>query len=162
MLHRRYAPYEEAARRSGSCPASFTRVSWLTYAGATVVLWTGWSFLGVIALRTVSAAQATVLFGIATVAVGAVGIALAGRDASWTASGFGVAALSGLAGSVGMATFYLALDRGKASHVVPVIGVYPAIVALLSVAFLSERLSALQALGVALAVTGVVLVGAGG
>ena len=45
--------------------------------------------------------------------------------------------------------------------VVPVIGVYPAFVALLAVAFLSERLSAMQAAGVLLAVTGVILVGAG-
>jgi transporter family protein len=73
-----------------------------------------------------------------------------------------VAAISGGCGALGMATFYLALDSGKASSVVPVIGVYPAFVALLAVAFLSESLSAVQALGVALAVTGVVLVGAGG
>jgi drug/metabolite transporter (DMT)-like permease len=41
------------------------------------------------------------------------------------------------------------------------IGIYPAIVALLSVAFLGERLSALQYFGVLLAVTGVMLIGAG-
>ena len=137
-------------------------MGWLAFAGATVVLWTGWSFLGVIALRDVSAAQVTLMFGIASVIVGAVGLAVAERSASWSGSGLWVAALSGIAGSVGMATFYLALDKGKASHVLPVIGVYPAIVALLSVAFLSESLTALQALGVALAVAGVVLVGTGG
>ena len=43
----------------------------------------------------------------------------------------------------------------------PMIGLYPAIVALLSVAFLGERLSAVQYVGVLLAVTGVVLLGAG-
>jgi hypothetical protein len=45
-------------------------VTWLAYAIATVGLWTGWSFLGAIALRSVNAAQATLLYGIATVAVG--------------------------------------------------------------------------------------------
>jgi uncharacterized membrane protein len=65
-------------------------------------------------------------------------------------------------GGAGLVTFYLALDRGKASLVAPVIGVYPAMVALLSVAFLSERMTAIQAIGVCLAVTGVVLVGSGG
>jgi transporter family protein len=136
-------------------------VSWLGYALTTVVLWTGWSFIGVLALRTVSAAQATLVFGIATVLVGVVGLAVGARGASWSPPGLGLAAVSGICGSVGMATFYLALDHGKASSVAPIIGIYPAFVALLAVAFLSERLSGLQVLGVGLAVTGVVLVGAG-
>ena len=137
-------------------------MSWLAYALATVVLWTAWSFLGVIALRDVSAAHATLVFGVAVVIVGAASLALGDRNGSWSPSGLTAAAISGGCGALGMATFYLALDHGKASSVVPVIGVYPAFVALLAVAFLSETLSAVQAIGVALAVTGVVLVGAGG
>ena len=137
-------------------------MSWLAYALATVVLWTLWSFLGVIALRDVSAGQATLVFGIAVVIVGVASLALGDRGGTWSPSGLTVAALSGGCGALGMATFYLALDHGKASSVVPVIGVYPAFVALLAVAFLSETLSAVQAVGVALAVLGVVLVGTGG
>ena len=137
-------------------------MSWLVYALATVVLWTAWSFLGVIALRDVSAAQTTLVFGVCVVVVGLASLALGGRGGSWSPSGLTVAAISGGCGALGMATFYLALDHGKASSVVPVIGVYPAFVALLAVAFLSETLSAVQALGVALAVLGVILVGTGG
>jgi transporter family protein len=137
-------------------------MSWLVYALATVVLWTAWSFLGVIALRDVSPAHATLAFGVATVVVGTAYLLLGDRGRSWSASGLTVAAISGSCGALGMATFYLALDHGKASNVVPVIGIYPAFVALLAVAFLSETLSAVQAIGVALAVTGVVLVGTGG
>ncbi len=136
-------------------------MSWLAYALSTVVLWTGWSFIGVLALRSVSAGQATLVFGLTTVVVGAVSLAVAGRGTSWPAPGVGLALVSGICGSLGMATFYLALDNGKASNVAPVIGVYPVFVALLAVGFLSERLSALQAVGVGLAVTGVILVGAG-
>ncbi len=137
-------------------------MSWLAYALATVVLWTAWSFLGVIALKDVTAAHATFVFGIAVVVVGVASLVLSDRGGSWSPSGLTVAAISGGCGALGMATFYLALDHGKASSVVPVIGVYPAFVALLAVAFLSESLSALQAIGVGLAVTGVVLVGTGG
>ena len=137
-------------------------MNWLVYALATVVLWTAWSFLGAIALKDVSAAQATLVFGVAVVIVGAVSLVLGDREGSWSPSGLTVAGISGGCGALGMATFYLALGRGEASSVVPVIGVYPAFVALLAVAFLSERLSAVQAIGVALAVTGVVLVGTGG
>ena len=137
-------------------------MSWLAYALATVVLWTAWSFLGVIALKEVTAAQATLVFGVAVVVVGVASLVLGDRGGSWSPSGLTVAALSGGCGALGMATFYLALVHGKASSVVPIIGVYPAFVALLAVAFLSERLSVVQAVGVALAVTGVVLVGTAG
>ena len=137
-------------------------MSWLAYALATVVLWTAWSFLGVIALRDVSAAHATLVFGVAVVIVGLGSLLLGDRGGSWSPSALTVAAISGGCGALGMATFYLALDHGKASSVVPVIGIYPAFVALLAVAFLSESLSAAQAAGVALAVVGVVLVGTGG
>jgi bacterial/archaeal transporter family protein len=137
-------------------------VTWLAYALTTVLLWTGWSFLGKIALRTVPPVQATILFGVASVVVGAVVLALGQRAGSWSPGTLWLSALSGLLGGIGLVTFYLALDRGRASLVAPVIGIYPALVALLSVAFLSERLSAVQALGVALAVTGVVLISAGG
>ena len=52
-----------------------------------------------------------------------------------------------------------ALSQQKA---VPVIGFYPAVVAVASVLFLDEKLSALQVAGVAFAVAGVVLIGAAG
>ena len=137
-------------------------MTWLAYALSTVVLWTGWSFLGAVATRSVTAAQATLVFGVATVIAGAVALALSERAATWSASGLAVAAISGACGATGMITFYLALDSGKASNVVPVIGVYPVLVAILAVAFLAERLTLTQAAGVVLAVGGVILIGSGG
>ena len=137
-------------------------MSWLALALTTVVLWTGWSFLGKVALDNASPFQATVLFGLASVAAGAVTLAFTDRELSWSLSGLWLAALSATLGGIGLVTFYLALDRGPASLVAPVVGMYPALVAVLSVTLLSERLSALQAVGVGLAVLGVVLVGAGG
>ena len=138
-------------------------MTWLGFALLTVVLWTGWSFLGKIALEKAAPLQATILFGVASVVVGAVSLALFGqRSQSWSPGTLWLAAVSGTLGGLGLVTFYLALERGKASLVAPVIGMYPALVALLSVAFLSERLSAVQAVGVLLAITGVVLVGSGG
>ena len=136
-------------------------MTWLAFALLTAALWTGWSFLGKVALDTAAPIQATILFGVATVIVGGVGLALGQRTASWSPATVWLAAISGSLGALGMITFYLALERGKASPVAPVIGVYPAIVALLSVALLSERVSAVQALGIGLAVVGVMLIGAG-
>jgi transporter family protein len=137
-------------------------VGWLLYTLLTVVLWAGWSFLGKVALDRTTSVQATVVFGLVTALVGAVAIALGQRTTSWSPSALWIAGLSALSGGVGMTTFYLALQQGRASVVVPMIGLYPAIVALLAVVFLSERLSPVQYCGILLAVIGVVLLGAGG
>jgi bacterial/archaeal transporter family protein len=137
-------------------------MSWLALALLTAALWTCWSFLGKVGLKTAAPIQATILFGVATVAIGAVSLVLGQRAESWSPGALWVAAASATLGALGMVTFYLALDRGKASLVAPVIGVYPALVALLSVVFLSERLSVVQVIGVGLAIAGVILVGSGG
>lgn len=149
------APAERAA-------PTLCRMTWLIYALATVALWTGWSFLSKVALKSVPPLQAAVLFGIAAAAISAATLALGDRAVSWSPSALWLASLSAVFGATGTVTFYVALERGKASLVAPVIGIYPAIVALLSVAFLSERLSPVQAVGVTLAVAGVVLIGTGG
>ena len=102
------------------------------------------------------------MFGVVAALVGAAAIAARPADVVVVVRrAAGSPALSALSGSIGLITFYLALQEGKASVVVPMIGLYPAIVALLAVAFLDERLSVVQYAGVLLAVTGVVLLGAG-
>jgi transporter family protein len=136
-------------------------VGWPLYTLTTVVLWAMRSFLGKLALDRTTSVQATVVFGIIAFAVGLVAMAAGQRTTSWSPGALWIAALSGLCGSAGLITFYLALQQGKASVVVPMIGLYPAIVAGLSVAFLEERLSLVQCAGVLLAVTGVMLLGAG-
>ena len=137
-------------------------MSWLAYALLTVALWTGWSFLGKLALERATPVQATIVFGLASVGAGVVALLAGQRAASWGPGALWLTAVSAACGGAGLVTFYLALDRGQASLVAPMIGLYPALVAVLSVAFLSERLSAVQVTGVLLAVTGVVLIGAGG
>jgi bacterial/archaeal transporter family protein len=136
-------------------------VGWLLYTLMNVVLWAGWSFLGKLALDRTTSVQATVMFGLVAALVGVAAIALGQRTSSWSFGALWLAALSALSGSIGLITFYLALQEGRASVVVPMIGLYPAIVALLAVAFLDERLSPLQYAGVLLAVTDVALLGAG-
>jgi bacterial/archaeal transporter family protein len=88
---------------------------------------------------------------------GTVAIAPGQRTTSWSPGALWLA----LCGAVGLITFSPALQQGRASIVVPVIGLYPAIVALLSVGFLGDRLSGVEYAGIELAVTGIVLLGAG-
>jgi transporter family protein len=136
-------------------------VAWLAYTLITVALWTGWSFIGKIALDHTTSVQATIIFGVVTALIGLFAVLIGQRTTSWSPSALWLAVLSALSGGTGMITFYLALQKGKASAVVPIIGLYPAIVALLSVAFLGEKLNGIQYFGILLAVTGAVLIGAG-
>ena len=137
-------------------------MGWLFYSLTTVVLFALWSVLGKVALRTATPVQTTILYGVAAALIAVVAIGFGQRTAGWSVSVLWVGVLSALCGALGLLTFYLALDRGSASLAVPVIGFYPAVVAVLSVAFLGEKLSALQIVGVALAVSGVALIGAAG
>jgi bacterial/archaeal transporter family protein len=136
-------------------------VAWLAYTLITVALWAGWSFIGKIALDRTTSVQATIVFGVVTAIVGVVAVLLGQRTTSWSPGALWLSALAAVSGGAGLITYYLALQQGKASVVVPVVGLYPAIVALLSVAFLGEKLSAIQYVGVLLVATGAVLLGAG-
>ena len=135
-------------------------MGWLFYSLTTVALFALWSLLGKVALRTATPVQTTLLYGIAAALVAVAAIAMGQRTAGWSPGTLWVGALSAACGALGLLTFYLALDRGSASLAVPVIGFYPAVVAVAAVLFLDERLNAVQALGVALAVAGVALIGA--
>jgi uncharacterized membrane protein len=135
-------------------------MGWLFYSLTTVALFALWSVLGKVALRTATPVQTTLMYGAAAAIVAVVAIAAGQRTAGWSPGVLWVGALSAVSGALGLLTFYLALDRGSASLAVPVIGFYPAVVAVASVLFLDERLSALQVVGVALAVAGVALIGA--
>ena len=135
-------------------------MGWLFYSLTTVVLFALWSVLGKVALRTATPVQTTILYGVAAALVALVAIGFGQRTAAWSAGVLWVGVLSAACGALGLLTFYLALDRGNASLAVPVIGFYPAVVAVASVLFLDEKLSALQVAGVALAVAGVALIGA--
>jgi bacterial/archaeal transporter family protein len=137
-------------------------MGWLFYSLTTVALFALWSLLGKIALRTATPAQTTLLFGVAAALVAVVAIGLGQRTAGWSPGTLWVGGLSAACGALGLLTFYLALDRGSASLAVPVIGFYPAVVAVAAALFLDEKLSALQVVGVALAVAGVALIGAAG
>ncbi|MGE4425345.1 MAG: EamA family transporter [Solirubrobacteraceae bacterium] len=134
-------------------------MTWLAYAAAAIVGFASWGVISKVALDHTGWPQASLLVGIVTVVVSAIAVALS--DGSWSTKGITVGAAAGLAAALGFIFFYLALDAGPASQVVPVIGVYPVLAAILAVIFLSESMSPVQVAGAGLAVTGVLLVGLG-
>lgn len=135
---------------------------WLAYGLTSVLFWGVWAFLGKVALRHLNWIQVGLLYGAGIVAIlGVLLFALRSRPPVWSWSGLSIGAAAGLLGTAGLVMFYLALERGKASVVVPLIGVYPIVTAILSVLFLGERLSGTQVAGVGLAVLAVLLISLG-
>jgi bacterial/archaeal transporter family protein len=128
------------------------------YAGLTILLWGAWGFFGKIAI---SRGMAPMGIFIAEIAVGCV-CALcvfpfsAGR--ARTMSGWNVfGVLSGLGLAIGLLFYYLALQRGHASLVVPLTAVYPLVSVVLANRVLGERLRPLEGFGIVLTVVGVTL-----
>ncbi len=135
-------------------------MGWVGYALLAAASLGVWGMLSKLALRHASWDQAVLMFGVASVAI--MGVIVLARGENWTSEGLWLSVLTGVVGVVAFIVYYLAVGKGQASSVIPVIGVYPAITALLSVVFLGERMSALQVAGVLLAVGGVLLIGLGG
>jgi transporter family protein len=133
-------------------------MQWIPYALVSAAGFAGWAFFGKIALRHATWTQVGLVYGTATVFL--FGALLLGRE-GWSFAGAngGALAASAVCGALGLLGFYLALDHGKASVVVPLVSVYPLITAVLAIAFLNESLTALQAIGVACTLGGVVLIG---
>ena len=130
-------------------------MNWIVYALVTVVLWGAWGTLGKVSLRNTSWVQASLIFGLVTVIGCAFLFGVLNRESNWRIADLGTAALTGVLGAVGLMTFYLALERGKASLVVPVSGLYPVLTVVLAVLFLGEHISKMQVVGVACAVAAV-------
>ena len=133
-------------------------MQWIPYALGAALGFGLWAFFGKLALRDANWMQVGLTYAAAAAALFAV-VLLSSAKRSFAGTNGWTLAASSVSGAVGLWLLYLALDRGKASVVVPMANVYPAIAAVLAVAFLGERLTALQVVGIALAVGGVVLIG---
>jgi transporter family protein len=63
--------------------------------------------------------------------------------------------------AIGTLLFLIALNHGKVSVIAPVSSIYPAIIVILAVKFLHEKITVKQSIGIAVIVTGLILVGFG-
>lgn len=72
--------------------------------------------------------------------------------------GFFYAVFAGVASSIAVVAFYMALSRGKATIIVPLTALYPVVTIILSRLFLHERTTLLQSLGIALAIIAILLI----
>jgi transporter family protein len=134
---------------------------WLILAIACVSFWGVWGFLAKlvttkgmhpVALSAISSITAALTSWVAF-------FFLAGAPWEKTEGHVSFALLVGVLGSAGAITFFLALQHGRASLVVPLSALYPAITILLSFFFLGERPTPLQGVGIILAMIASLLLG---
>jgi bacterial/archaeal transporter family protein len=135
-------------------------MGWVPYTIVAAAGFGAWAFLGKLALRHATWAQVGLAYALAsTILFAAIQFSRTGQNFAgvngWTLTG------SAVCGAVGLVAFYIALDHGKASVVVPIVSVYPLITAVLALAFLGESVTALQAVGIGCALGGVILIGVG-
>jgi transporter family protein len=134
--------------------------TWLIYATSCVGLWGIWGF----------AAKLTTARGVHPLALSAIS-SVTGAVLTWLmvyfvqpplergAPNLAFALVTGICGSLGGIAFFLALGHGRASIVVPLSSLYPAITILLSLFVLGEHPSATQTVGMVLALVASILLG---
>lgn len=131
---------------------------WLAPAVAFVVLEGALGITTKLALRSISWHQLLIWTAIGYALI-AVFLVVATGEMIPFGAGVGWAVLSGIFASFGLLLFFLALERGEASNVVPVTAAYPLVTALLAALVLSEEISPLRGLGTLLVVVGIIELG---
>lgn len=130
---------------------------WQFYAMLTWVVWGFWGYLPKRALASLDPRSVLVLEGLGGVVVALTILLSSGGRVAIDRTGMLAAVATGVCGLGGAYFFLLALERGKASVIVPFTSLYPLVTLGLSVLFLRERPSPANLLGIALAVAAVIL-----
>lgn len=124
---------------------------WYVYTALTVLTWGLWGIFSKLAANYAKPKQALLFQTVGVLAFAIVVLFMEKFHFEWSAAGFGWAALGGFFAFVGFLTFFAALDQGKASTVVTLSALYPLVTIVLSIAFLHERLTMRQGIGIVLA-----------
>jgi bacterial/archaeal transporter family protein len=124
---------------------------WMLYTILTVVTWGLWGVFSKLAANYTKPRQSILFQTVGVLAFALVVLVLERFHVEWTAAGFTWAALGGFFAFIGFLTFFAALVDGKVSTVVVLSALYPLVTILISVAFLHERLSGKQTVGIVLA-----------
>lgn len=133
-------------------------MSWLIPAMSFVLLEGALGITTKLALRSVSWRQLLLWTAVVYAVLAVLLIAVAkeripfGAGAEW-------AVISGILASSGLLIFFLSMERGEASKVVPVTAAYPLVTALLAALVLSEEIGVVRGLGTLLVVVGIVELG---
>ncbi len=124
---------------------------WFVYTLLTVVTWGLWGVFSKLAAGYTKPRQSILFQTVGVLAFAVVVLVLERFHVAWTAPGFTWSALGGFFAFIGFLTFFAALVDGKASTVVVMSALYPLVTILVSIAFLHEKLTGRQSIGIVLA-----------
>jgi bacterial/archaeal transporter family protein len=124
---------------------------WHLYAALTIVTWGLWGVFSKLAANYTKPRQALLFQTVGVLAFAAVVLVLENFKIEWNLAGFSWAALGGFFAFIGFLTFFAALDKGETSTVVTLSALYPVVTILISIAFLHEKLTHRQGIGIVLA-----------
>ena len=124
---------------------------WCLYAILTVITWGLWGVFSKLASNYAKPRQALLFQTAGVLAFSAVVLVVEKFKIEWNLPGFSWAALGGFFAFIGFLTFFAALEKGNTSTVVTLSALYPMVTILISIAFLHERLTTRQGVGIGLA-----------
>ena len=130
---------------------------WMLFIFLSFTMYGLWAFLPKIASRHMDAKSILVLETLGTAAVVIVLFATMGLRATVHKVGLPVSVLAGACGALGSLFFLMALAKGNTSVVVTATALYPLMVIVLSAVFLKERITVQQGIGIAMAISAMVL-----
>ena len=131
--------------------------TWYLYTLLTLSQWGLWGICSKLASTYSKPKQALLFQSVGVVAFALLVLLIEKFRIEWSLPGFSWAAAGGFFAFVGFLTFFAALQGGKASTVITLSALYPLVTIILSIAFLHEKLSARQAVGIAFALIASVL-----
>ncbi|MBZ5596409.1 MAG: DMT family transporter [Acidobacteriia bacterium] len=153
-------PVEQVAEMAGPRPAGRLMAPWMLLSLLTVALWGGWGLQSKIIVDRISPWTNQVLFSIGLLPL-VLWMAFSRnlrRTAGSKKKGVTYGLITGLLGGTGNIAMYLALARGgKASIVIPFVGLAPLVTVVLALALLGESLNRAQIMGVGLALISIYL-----
>jgi transporter family protein len=123
-----------------------------------LILWGFWGYTSKLAANNIEWKQSTFFFALGVVLSAlTLNIILMRGFSTVLNKGSFYALASGIACLLGVAAVYIALEKGKASLVIPFTALYPLITILLSAILLKEKITLMQGFGVILAIAAMIL-----
>jgi transporter family protein len=147
-------------RLNSGVRGSVMAAPWMLLSILTVLLWGAWGLESKIIIDRISPWMNQVLFSIGLVPLAVFTLLSKNlrRSSDQTGKGSAYGLVTGALGGTGNIALYLALGTGgKASLVVPIVGLAPLITIVLALLILKESINRLQVVGLALALLSILL-----
>ncbi|MGH9684392.1 MAG: EamA family transporter [Candidatus Acidiferrales bacterium] len=133
---------------------------WFVYTLFTIFVWGLWGLFSKLAVDEAEARFVLLFQAVGMFVFSIVAVSIMRFSVPWSSRGFTYGVLAGLTAFAGYFTFFLALERGKASVIVPLAAMGPVFTVVLSIILLHERPTLRQSVGIALAVLACIVIAA--